>query len=183
MKPLPSGEYLRTYFDYDPETGVLKRRERPFEHFRSIRDWLWWNHRWAGKVAGTIGNTGHVTVRVNGVMQKAHRVIWKMETGIDPSLDIDHRNGNPGDNRWCNLREATRSENACNTIGRKGKKLPKGVHRISNSGYRVATTLKGQRVDLGSYKTVKEAREAYFDFASKAHGKFFNPGKESLITS
>ena len=39
-----------------------------------------------------------------------------MVTGVDPEeLEVDHKNGKEGDDRWENLRLATRSQNGVNT--------------------------------------------------------------------
>jgi hypothetical protein len=41
-------------------------------------------------------------------------------------------------------------------------KTPKGYTK-TKSGYRAAITIDGQRLDLGTYPTAKEAKEAYED--------------------
>lgn len=50
---------------------------------------------------------------INGI--KAHRLIWKLHHGVDPShLEIDHINGIRTDNRIENLRLVTRKGNSAN---------------------------------------------------------------------
>lgn len=101
MLPLPDAEYLRDLFDYDPETGRLTWR-RPRQGVS------------AGSLAGSVNSHGYRQVRIDRRLYKAHRIIWKIVTGQDPLLEIDHRNRDRTDNRWSNLRVATRSENAIN---------------------------------------------------------------------
>lgn len=43
-----------------------------------------------------------------------HRLIFKLETGADPTGVIDHINGIRNDNRFCNLRDVTITENSRN---------------------------------------------------------------------
>ena len=45
-----------------------------------------------------------------------HRVIWAWHNGHFPTMQIDHINGNKGDNRIENLREVSGSENKMNTL-------------------------------------------------------------------
>lgn len=47
----------------------------------------------------------------NGNRVMEHRLAWRLMTGSWPAEEIDHRNGNTADNRWENLRSATRAEN------------------------------------------------------------------------
>ena len=59
--------------------------------------------------AGCRDADGYLVMKFEGVMFKVHRIIWKMVTGKEPVTIIDHRNTVRTDNRWANLREATRS--------------------------------------------------------------------------
>lgn len=74
----------------------------------------------AGSIAGTVNSYGYVVIKIRGQLYKAHRIAWFMSTGIwpDRALEIDHINQIKGDNRLCNLRLVTRSENQKN-IARK----------------------------------------------------------------
>ena len=73
----------------------------------------------AGTKAGTIassGTTGSVmwNVKINGTLRQAHRVIWKMVNGSDPTNVIDHIDNNPLNNDISNLRDVTQRENLLN---------------------------------------------------------------------
>lgn len=112
---------LEELFSYCEKTGNLIHKRREAGHFRhwkyissdGMRDK--WNAKYEGKVAGWIKSNGYRLVAFNDKTILAHRAIWKMKTGSWPINDIDHINGNRADNRFENLREATRSENAKNT--------------------------------------------------------------------
>jgi hypothetical protein len=78
---------------------------------------------------------------LTGVLYREHRLAWLYMTGEWPTHEIDHINGDRVDNRFCNLREATASENRWNsrkrvnnTSGYKGvswdsaKRLVEGAH-------------------------------------------------------
>ena len=101
-----SAEYARTIFTYEPETGLLRWRYNPARPKE-------WNTRHAGMVAGSLGPHGRIDVRFEHVLYLGHRLAWLLMTGEWPE-EIDHKNGNPSDNRWTNLRLATRSQNTCN---------------------------------------------------------------------
>jgi len=120
MKPrreLPI-ETLREFFTYNPRTGELRyRKNRAHKWFKSDRLWKAWNVQCGGKLATNI-NSGHGYrgVSVNQTNYLAHRVIWAMMTGAWPEDEIDHINGDRADNRWSNLRSASRTRNARNMV-------------------------------------------------------------------
>jgi AP2 domain/HNH endonuclease len=102
---------------------------------------------------------------------KMHRVIM----GNPPlSLDIDHVNGVPLDNRRKNLRVATRSQNAAH-----------GKTRVNNtSGYRGVSwnkpwrrwvaqiCIKNRKITIGGFDDPIEAARAYDEAAREAFGGF-----------
>lgn len=179
-KALPSPEVLRQLLRYDPETGKLFWRERGPEWFTSSG--RTWNSRYAGTEA-------LAWVMVNGYKQgavlnrnmMAHRVIWALQTGAWPVADIDHINGDRADNRWCNLREATRTQNNQNRrsiAGRSSKYL--GVSRVKSSGkWDVRIVVDGKQKCLGHYDDEMEAAMVYDEAARTYHGAFARPNFSS----
>lgn len=98
-----SQSYLKSIFEYDPETGVLTWKFRPDVPKE-------WNTRFADKEAGYINNSGYRLVRIDGAMYLAHRIIWCLVTGEFPE-QIDHIYHDRQNNRWSNLRDVTAQEN------------------------------------------------------------------------
>lgn len=99
-KPLPSLDTVRRLLNYDPETGVFRWRI-------SI------GKAAAGMTAGCTAS-GYILIGIHGRLIKAHRLAWLMHYGVEPMGDIDHVNGVRSDNRICNLREASHSQNMHN---------------------------------------------------------------------
>jgi hypothetical protein len=113
-----TAEYVRSILDYNPETGDLTWRAT-----KSGR---------RSKTAGTTGEWGNHgkrrrTITIDGVIYKAHRIIWLWMTGGWPPRMIDHEDRDSLNNRWLNLRLATpllnshnRDPNRNNTSGTPG---------------------------------------------------------------
>jgi hypothetical protein len=98
-----------------------------------------------------------------------------MMTGTDPPALVDHQNNKaPLDNKWENLRSATRPQN--NTNRRVTNSLGiKGVSQKKNR-FRAMVRSAGKRNYLGYFDTAEEAHAAYCKAARELHGEFWNPG-------
>ena len=135
---------LHTFFTYDPETGDL------FWKIPAAR------RRKIGEKAGCKSSDGRILIGIKGKLYKAHRIIWAMKTGKWPTYQIDHINENPSDNRWVNLREATKSQNMMN------------ITRIKYSRIKVD----GKTHFLGYFENIEDAFKARIAAAEKLHGVF-----------
>jgi len=121
--------------DYTPHTGTLRWRKRDRKWFTSDSLWKIWNRRFAGKPALAGRNTnGHLFGRILRRNYLSHRVIWLWMTGDWPHPEIDHKNRNRTDNRWANLREATRIQNMRN----------QSMSKINNTGQLGVQRLRGK---------------------------------------
>jgi hypothetical protein len=125
----------------------------------------------AGSIAGS-KDEARIRVSVDNVAYPAHKLIWKMVTGQDPLVLIDHADRNFTNNRWTNLREATYSENngnirrpRHNTVGLKGVCKYRGKFMAQCGGKY-----------LGLFLTPEEAHAAYVAAAKLHFGPFSNPG-------
>ncbi len=163
MRPV-TYERIREVLDYDPETGILVWKVSPDRRPQ-------WIGEFAGKVAGYLNRAGYITVSIDDHPQLAHRMIWLWMTGALPKVTIDHSNGIRSDNRWCNIREATRSENSHNgrlpldnTSGYVGVSFHKSYGK-----YRAQIMAKGKRYWLGAFDTPEEAYAAYLAAKTKLH--------------
>lgn len=99
-----------------------------------------------------------------------HRVIMDAPKG----MDVDHINGDGLDNRRCNLRLATHSENmrnksmqSNNTSGFKGVSWHK-----QNKKWTVTISTSGKDVYLGLFGNLEEAAVAYDKAAIEYYGEF-----------
>lgn len=169
-KPLPTAEYLRERLVYDPDTGVLAWKPRPQHHFKSARAYGTWNARYAGKSAGDI-QEGRIRIAINHIRYMAHRIIWKMQTGDEPR-ELDHKDRDGTNNRWTNLRVATRPENLWNST--RARKLPRGVSRKGNR-YCARMSKAKSSITLGWFDTPEEAHEAWCAAVRDERGEFFKP--------
>lgn len=171
-KTLPSQAYLRECFRYNQKTGAFVWRHRPRDHFKTHIIWKSWNRQNAGVKAGHV-NTGYLKVCVGGTNNiGVHRVVWKMVTGKDAPETIDHKNGRRDDNRFCNLRLATRAQQRWNAKVQKGSTTGvKGVAKSRNK-FRAAIRIGGRTESLGTFATAKSAASAYRKASKAMHGEF-----------
>jgi hypothetical protein len=171
---MPDQPFLRECFAYSPGSGTLTWRKRPRHHFVDDRAWRIWNTRFAGHAAGWVHNHGYIALNISGVAYLAHRLIWKLVTGKEPT-EIDHKDNNPANNRWRNLRQATHQQNTWNSRGQTNH--AKGIYyRPHMQQWRAEIRINGKTVGLGYFATEQEANAAYFTAAKKHFGEFANQG-------
>lgn len=153
---------LRSLIDYNPESGQVFL---------------------CGRLAKTINAGGYVVTSINKQKYYAHRLAWLFMTGKWP-VHIDHKNHIPSDNRWTNLREATKSQNGRNRGAQKNNSTGlKGAYRQDNSSGRYFSFIKynGKRVHLGCFATAEEAHAAFMRTARELHGEFYYGEKENQV--
>ena len=146
---------VRALLDCDYEAGTLTWRYQPYATGQR-------NGRWAGRPAFTRKDKdGYKCGEILGKKYLAHRVIFLHAHGYLPE-EVDHENGNPGDNRISNLRPATRSVNQRNK-----KKMSNNTSGITGVSYNKASRkyeakvkCYGKRHYLGMFATPEEAGQA-----------------------
>jgi hypothetical protein len=165
MKNDLTAEYVRSILDYNPNTGQFTRLNVPGTRTDLVN-----------KPTGSAHNMGYITIFIKGKHYYAHRLAWLIVTGAWPSYDIDHKNNIRNDNKWENLRLATKSQNLMNTGVYKSNTVGyKGVHKRKNwNKWRARIIVNGKRLHLGDFNTPEEAALAYNEAAIKYHKEFAN---------
>lgn len=152
-------ELLKTLLHYDPETGEFRWRATNTNRVR------------VGDIAGSVNSKGYRVVMLLGLRFRASHLAWLYMTGSLPQREMDHKNGTCLDDRFCNLREATRSENTKNKrpIGSSGvrgvcwsKKEGKWYVRVSGVTY----------LSLGYFDNIFDAAACSISARNKLHGEF-----------
>jgi hypothetical protein len=103
-KDIITAERLRELLHYDPTDGVFTWRQGYSAYSRIT----------VGSVAGNLDSKGYTIIKIGGRRYGAHRLAWLWMTGEWPGGWLDHINGDRADNRFCNLRPATPSQNQAN---------------------------------------------------------------------
>lgn len=157
-------ERLRALLHYDPETGIFTR-------LVGVRGFA------AGSKVGALckcgPSRGYIYIGVDRKKYRAHRLAWFYVTGEWPD-EIDHINRERADNRWANLRAATRSQNNINgsrhrnnTSGFKGVSWVARVNR-----WRAYVSIDGKQSHLGYFKEMSDAVAARQRAAEYHFGEF-----------
>jgi hypothetical protein len=153
-------EQLQQLLNYDPETGVFTWQLRRNQHVD------------AGSVAGHVSaRNGYRYINVRRKLHLAHRLAVFFMTGAWPTADVDHKNGERDDNRWSNLRDATRSENM-NNLQRSHRDSKVGLLGVvpCNGRFAAHARVSGKNKYLGTFDTPEQAHQAWRD-AKKADGQ------------
>lgn len=163
---------VRSLFTYDEEDGRLRWRKDSGRYGRYP----------AGSPAGTPNKEGYLYVKIGGRSYRTSRLIWLYVTGEWSEFQIDHKDRNPGNEKWTNLREATGSQNKANSSKYKAEKAScslKGVQAVQKRKsirYRAIATKDGQRFHLGYFDTPELAHAAYLRASEELHGEFASDG-------
>lgn len=112
-----------------------------------------------------LGNRNFITVYM-------HRLIMR----AGPSEQVDHIDGNTLDNRRSNLRRASHTQNARNSVKRRSRAHTsrfKGVCWVKSQGrWRAYITVDRRRIHLGRYFDEEQAARAYDRAAVEHFGEF-----------
>jgi len=158
MKKYPPLEKLKSLLDYDPATGIFRWK-------------ISGKGRKVSKIAGSINNQGYVMIGTKYRRFYAHRLAWYITYGYLPK-ELDHINRDTSDNRICNLRECTRSQNKANALPYKNRKY-KGIYFNKRLGkYQAQIEHNYKQYYLGLFDTPKAAALAYNAKAIELHGEF-----------
>jgi hypothetical protein len=155
-------EQIKELLAYDPETGVFTWKVDRGSGISKVT---------AGSVAGNSKSDGYLLIGINGTRISGQRLGFAFINGYFPK-EVDHINGDPSDNRICNLRAATHQQNIAsskhrvnNTSGRKGV-IP------TNGRWRARISVNSKTIHLGMFDSVDDAHSAYMKAAHVHFGEF-----------
>ncbi len=158
-------ERLRALLHYDPETGAFTWRV------------VWGSgvaRRQPGDRAGFANGDGQIRIGIDGKQHCAHRLAWLYMTGEWPKGLVDHKDLDRSNNRWSNLRAATKSQNTANsglhvnnTSGLKGVSWNKKENK-----WQVNITVNKYQRRVGTFDCRAAGYFAYVIAADKAFGEF-----------
>ena len=154
---------MRLTLDYDPETGIFKRKIPCSGRNGKI-----------GDVCGVVCSEGYVKISFDGVRYYAHRLALAYVNGVMPPDQADHINGIRNDNRISNLREATGSQNGMNKPVQKNNTSGfKGVSWNKDRGkWAASVNINKRKIHLGLFDSLESAANAAASARISMHGEF-----------
>lgn len=119
-------DFLKDLLSYDPDTGKWIWKKRP--HIRSKQR--------PGDSAGSLTMKGYRHICIRGKRYYSSRLAFLYMTGEFPKDLVDHIDGDPRNDAWSNLREATYQQNGMNRKRNKDS-LRKNIYKLHDGSYRV----------------------------------------------
>lgn len=161
-----TSERLRELLHYAPATGLFTQ-VIVYAGRRGAR----WK---AGRVSGHVSKqTGHITLRLDGRLYQASRLAWFYMTGKWPEFEVDHKDTDPANDRWDNLRDVPTRINAQNKRQARVDNATGllGVSTDKRPGRRpfARINVNGKVLHLGTFDTAQEAHEAYVEAKRRLH--------------
>lgn len=157
-------ERLLSVLSYCPETGIFRWLQR-----LSPRGLI-------GTRAGSVRPRGYRAVNIDGLPYLEHRLAWLYVHGVWPSGAIDHCNGQKGDNRIDNLRDADDTTNLQNLRAARSNSqtgflgVVRTVRANGTVRFQARITHPGKRGQyLGSRETPEEAYALYLEAKRRLH--------------
>ena len=111
----------------------------------------------------------------NGYAAIGNKLLHRLIMNPPSDMQVDHKNKNTLDNRRCNLRICTHSENLMNRGRQKNNSTGyKGVNRDERKRkkYRARIAVNKKTYYLGNFEKPDEAGAAYKKAAKLRHGEF-----------
>lgn len=129
----------------------------------------------AGAIKSNAGREQYRVIRIDRVLYRANRLAWLYMTGAWPIHEVDHKDRNSLNDRFDNLREATRSQNGANTNKKKGcSSKYRGVTKHKNKWMAQISKSASKRDNkyLGLFENEEDAAKAYDNVARDVFGDF-----------
>ncbi len=154
-------KYLKSVLSYDENTGLFSKLTKS----------------WKFNIGDTLNNPrpdGYITLGIKNNTYLAHRLAWLYVYGKFPKNNLDHINGNRADNRICNLREVTQSQNSMNrtkqsnnTSGIKGVTWDKQCNK-----WKAQIKYNGKVKNLGVFRNIEDAEAVVKEARIKFHNDY-----------
>jgi len=145
---------LKELLFYNPDTGVFTWTDAAFRRVRN-------------KKAGSVAKP-YIYIRLFGKTYAAHRLAFLYMTGNWPTSLVDHKNRNPVDNSWENLREITYSGNMENQKIRQGFYVDKRDGRFYSE-----ISVRKKKIFLGGFDSEEEAHQCYLNAKKQHHVDYY----------
>jgi hypothetical protein len=151
----PTIARLRALLEYNQATGLFRWR---MPSVRQAKGWF----------RGNKSVRKYRRLYIDGHHYLAHIVARALVSGAWPTSETDHRDRKQSNNRWRNLRAATRSQNGKNrSVGCNNTTGIRGVTRYGER-FRARICVDGKMLSLGLYDMI-EAAGAVRREAEKLH--------------
>ncbi|MCK4710643.1 MAG: HNH endonuclease, partial [Gammaproteobacteria bacterium] len=139
-------EKVKELLDYNPQTGEFLW----LKHYRVNR---------VGTIAGCVTARGYLCVDIDNKQYLLHRLAFLYMNGEFPPDHVDHINRDRSDNKWCNIKPSTHTENMQNK-GNNNQVI--GVYKHNNGWRAKSRQVDGLRKHLGVFKYYIQACAARF---------------------
>ena len=159
---------LHKLLRYDSDADKLFWRERPLGLFKDKKYCSMWNSANSGAETFKNNVNGYLCGTIFGMKHRTHRVIWAMHYGEWPKGQIDHINRDKTDNRVCNLRDVSQTENQRNRPKNKNNTSGhNGIYTMSNKRdgdfWAAHIQVDGENIHLGNFAELHNAVRARKD--------------------
>lgn len=140
-----------------------KRLKETLRYCPATGEWMWLktlsNRSIRGNFAGSVYGNGYKYIKINGKRFKASRLAWFYMTNGWPEKEIDHKDRNPLNDKWNNLRDVSSSINKLNTkIRIDSTSKVKGVHKNKRQDdWEAYIYVNKKKKYLGRFKESKNA--------------------------
>ena len=152
---------------YDPETGEISRLNKRSTTNRPNK-------------------TGYKTLDIQGKTYKQHRLAWLLYYKKWPDNHINHINGNPSDNRICNLEDVLPlvNANSYRKISSRNRSGYKNVYWMeSKQKWAASKMYYGVSYFLGLFETAEEANDAVIQFKKDNKLAIYNNEKLAIYNN
>lgn len=154
---------LKAVLSYDPVSGIFKWLMSPSTKVT------------VGALAGYICKNGYRHIKIHGKPYLASRLAHLYMNGSLPDGQMDHRDCDPGNDAWENLRSSTASQNQANKRGNRVRlrgSLKGACFYPRTNRWKSSIQRDGHNKHLGYFDTEREAHDVYVAAANALHGEF-----------